>query len=189
MQALYPLGLAGHWQSQVPSHLSASLKNWLLDAGSLTARLQHQCAHFHVQLLGQQVVTCSPEEANQVINAGSEVLAREVLLNCDGVAQVFARSLLPLSSLTGEQQQLAQLGEQPLGQVIFNQTDMQRSAIEVAEFKPVEHSKLNQLLTELNQNTQQALWGRRSTFYVAHKPLLVAEMFLPAAQAYQMPKL
>ena len=73
-----------------------------------------------LKLLGQRIETCSVEEANDDILVGEQVLVREVLLFCDDVPQVFARSLLPLKSLTGEQQQLAHLGTQSLGQVLFN---------------------------------------------------------------------
>lgn len=185
VQSLFPVGLTAQWHSQVSSSLPTPLKNWLFDASSLTARLKQHCQHFKVQVLGQQVMPCDAIDATHDIAQGEPVLVREVLLHCDGEAHVFARSLLPLSSLTGEQQQLASLGEQPLGQVIFNQANMQRSAIEVAAFAPEQYAKLTRLLTKLEQNCERELWGRRSTFFLADKPLMVSEIFLPPALAYQ----
>ena len=108
---------------------------------------------------------------------------REVLLYCDEVPQVFARSLLPLSSLTGEQQQLAHLGTQSLGQVLFNHPDLVRKKIEVAAFD--QQSSVAKIAEHLSLKVLQPMWGRRSVFVLDAKPLMVAEVFLPGAFAYQ----
>ena len=108
---------------------------------------------------------------------------REVLLYCDDIAQVFARSLLPLKSLTGEQQQLAHLGTQSLGQVLFNHPDLLRKKIEVAEFN--QQSTVAKIAQHLLFDVVQPMWGRRSVFMLNNKPLMVAEVFLPGAFAYQ----
>ena len=107
-----------------------------------------------------------------------------MLLYCDEQAHVFARTLIPLTSLTGEQQALSELGEQPLGQVIFNNSSLLRQLIEVSDFSF--DSSVGQLSVLLNTDviTPKTLWGRRSLFYIEEKPLLVAEVFLPPALAY-----
>jgi len=111
------------------------------------------------------------------------VLVREVILYCDDTPQVFARSLLPLTSLTGSEQQLAHLGNQPLGQVIFNSPDLERKDIEVACLGP--QTPVAALARTLDLEDVGRLWGRRSLFYLQHKPIMVAEVFLPGAFAYQ----
>jgi len=184
-QHLFPITLAGQWQ--VPSatlldSLSDNLSHWLLDQGSLTARLKSHSQHFRVELLGQQQTLCSELEANELIQVGEPVLVREVLLYCDDVAQVFARSLLPLSSLTGDEKQLANLGTQPLGQVLFNNPSLIRQRIELASFD--NSSTVAKLAQKLKQTSEKLLWGRRSIFILEDKPLMVAEVFLPNAFAY-----
>ncbi|SEL50159.1 chorismate lyase [Colwellia chukchiensis] len=182
--SLFPVQMLANWQSPEQFTLSKHLRSWLLDPTSLTARLQGQCQHFRVELLGQQVQICAKAESNQDIAAGEQVLVREVLLYCDEVPQVFARSLLPLSSLTGNQQQLANLGTQSLGQVLFNHKDLTRKNIEVAKF--AQDSTVARLVNYLALTApQHTLWGRRSTFVLDAKPLMVAEVFLPGAFAYQ----
>ena len=193
-QALsFPVTLTGHWQfpcQQVLAPIALPLKDWLLDQGSLTARLKSHSTTFRVELLGQEQQVCSLDEANEFIKAGEAVLVREVLLYCDDVPQVFARSLIPLSSLTGEEQTLANLGTQPLGQVLFNNPSLKRQQIELSAFN--ESSRVAQL-AKLLSNQQEGdvqqqtveLWGRRSVFIVENKPLMVAEVFLPQAFAYQ----
>jgi len=184
-QHLFPITLAGQWQTPstaLLTTLSDNLSHWLLDQGSLTARLISHCQHFRVELLGQQQVLCSESEANDLIKAGEPVLVREVLLYCDEVAQVFARSLLPLSSLTGDEQKLANLGNQPLGQVLFNNPSLVRQRIELASFSA--KSTVANLAEELQLTSETPLWGRRSIFMLEDKPLMVAEVFLPGAFAY-----
>ncbi|MBU2894611.1 chorismate lyase [Colwellia sp. D2M02] len=180
---LFPVTLASHWHDPSRSQLTHSLLDWLLDSASLTARLKKHCTHFSVELLGQKVEACSAAEATAEICAGEQVLVREVLLHCDHVPQVFARSLLPLSSLTGEEQHLANLGTQSLGQVLFSSPLLTRKKIHIASFD--KQSSVGQLSQYLQLAVGKPLWGRRSTFMLGDKPLVVAEVFLPQAFAYQ----
>lgn len=183
LKKFFPVSLSGHWQSETEFHLEGNVRDWLLEPSSLTARLKERCREFRVEVLGQAIESCSAEESNYAIKQGEQVLVREVLLYCDEVPQVFARSLLPLSSLTGDEQQLANLGEQPLGQVLFNNPNLKRSLIEVASFQG--ESRLHELIEALSLDIQTTMWGRRSLFFLHEKPLMVAEVFLPNAFAYQ----
>ncbi len=182
-QQQFPIGLNVNWINAKHAPKTASLHDWLLDPESLTARLKGQCDKFQVHVIGQQVEPCSKLEANNNIAEGEDVLIREVLLICDGIPQVFARSLLPLKSLTGEQQALANLGEQPLGQVLFNNPKLHREVLEVAEIKP--NQRVCELAAMLNLSITHNLWGRRSIFTIEGKPLMVAEVFLPSSPAYK----
>ena len=182
--SLFPVQMIVNWHSPDTYILPNRLRDWLLDPSSLTARLKYHCREFRVEVLGQKIIVCDACEANEDIIVGEQVLVREVLLYCDDMPQVFARSLLPLSSLTGAQQQLAHLGTQSLGQVLFNHPDLIRKKIEVAAFD--EASSVAKLANELSrEKIQQPLWGRRSVFVLDAKPLMVAEVFLPGAVAYQ----
>ena len=188
LQSLFPITLSSHWRDAQGCSLPENLQSWLLDPNSLTARLKSHCQQFRVELLGQSVETCQENEAVPLIPKGEQVLVREVLLFCDDKPQVFARSLLPLSSLTGAEQALANLGTQSLGQVLFNNPSLERQTIEVAEFDA--NSSVAALAEKLQLSTQNAsmqnkLWGRRSIFVLENKPLMVAEVFLPDAFAYQ----
>jgi len=187
----FPVTLTGHWQSPQAGDLSSiaePLKNWLLDEGSLTARLKSQCRDFSVEVIGEQKQLCSRDEACSLIKRGEPILVREVILYCDNVPQVFARSLLPLSSLTGKEQALEHLGTQPLGQVLFNNPSLKRRCLEVSAFSS--DSSVAKLAESFNSSNSAVvddalLWGRRSIFMLENKPLMVAEVFLPDAYAYQ----
>jgi len=182
-QHLFPITLAAQWHPKADQLLAPSLSNWLFDPTSLTSRLKSHCTKFRVEVIGQQIENCHAEEAKGSIRANEEVLIREVILYCDELPQVFARSLLPLKSLTGEQQQLANLGTQPLGQVLFNDPKLERQSIEVACFN--QQSTVGQFCHQLNLTYTHNLWGRRSLFILNNKPIMVSEVFLPQAFAYQ----
>ena len=178
----FPIGLDVNWVCASNAPQQSRLNDWLLDPTSLTARLKKHCNTFRVELLGQRVEACQAHEANSDILEGERVLVREVVLFCDEQPHVFARSLLPIKSLTGEQKQLANLGEQPLGQVLFNNPKLHRQVVEVANIAP--SLRVCQLAAMLNLEINQNLWGRRSLFFIEDKPLMVAEVFLPGARAY-----
>ncbi|WP_371187960.1 chorismate lyase [Thalassotalea maritima] len=179
----FPIGLDINWVSATKAPKTTILHDWLLDPSSLTARLSSHCQQFKVELLGQRIESCQAHEANADIAEGEQVLVREVLLFCDQQPHVFARSLLPLTSLTGEQRALANLGQQPLGQVLFNNPKLRRDVVQVAEIEP--SHRVAQLATSLSLQVNHNLWGRRSLFYIENKPLMVAEVFLPGAKAYE----
>lgn len=188
LHTLFPVTLPSDWLDANNISLPENLMGWLLDPNSLTARLKSHCQQFRVELLGQRIESCQESEAVSLIPSGEKVLVREVILFCDDKPQVFARSLLPLSSLTGEEQALANLGTQSLGQVLFNTPSLKREAIEVASFD--QSSSVAKMTKQLGLTTyatanEEKLWGRRSIFILEGKPLMVSEVFLPGAFAYQ----
>lgn len=182
---VYPIGCESTWlwPTILKDTISANLYDWLVDTGSLTARLKQHCREFSVQVLIEGTYPLSSDEQAKLNLTEKTGFVREVLLRLDGVPWVFARTIMPLTTLTGDGERLAQLGNQPLGAVLFNAPDMQRSAIEIAEFG--DSNKLHGLATTLSSSWQGSLFGRRSCFLLAGKSLLVSEVFLPDAMAYR----
>lgn len=155
---------------------ASALQDWLSDSGSLTARLIAQSeGQFKVQVL-RQIIAVPLLNERQVLDMKRPALAliREVILYGKDQPWVFARSILPLSSLTGSLRHLRKQGSRPLGAFLFSQPQLTRSAIAVARISR-DHAYVP---AELAGN--QPLWGRRSVFYLHRKPLLVSEVFLPA---------
>ena len=106
-------------------------------------------------------------------------LIREVLLYCCQQPWVYAKTVMPESSLNNELAHLRDFDNQPLGQLLFNTPGLIRSPFEVAQYT-AEHLPKE----VLNAITADKIcqWGRRSRFVVYDKPLLVNEIFLPAFQ-------
>lgn len=172
-------------RSQVLSQsLSPQMENWLFDASSLTARLIERCGpSFHVKLLSQAYTLMNAEEkAVMGLSHGHAALIRQVLL-CDGdTPLVYARTVIPVSTLKGALRRYANLGERPLGAMLFADRTMRRGEVEVTPALPERCCNIKEWsLKELNQaiETKSIIWGRRSVFSVSERPILVSEYFLP----------
>jgi chorismate lyase len=184
-----PLGIETNWFD--PAQLTIGdpyLKNWLLDTGSLTERLQSQCREFRVQVLCQRPVALSLEENHflQTTNSANQSESwqvREVILYGDNQPWVFARSLLPQPLCDNE---LAGLGDQPLGKMLFNDPRFKRYPFQITRMNP-RQSWLNKVAanSEAGSIDGLSLWGRRSLFTVNTLTMSVAEVFLPQSPAYR----
>lgn len=181
----YPIGCDSNWlwPTILADKLSAELYDWLVDTGSLTARLKQHCQEFTVEILTEGNYPLSGDEKVKLNLSENIGFVREVLLKLDGIPWVFARSVMPLNALTAPGGELDQLGTRSLGSVLFNAPDMQRSEIEIAEFDT--QSRVYELSGLLSSTPKLSLFGRRSCFLLAGKSLLVSEVFLPDALAYK----
>lgn len=175
--------LASHrealWQSyrRLPAYaVPKRWRPWLLDRGSLTRRLVAASAgQFRVRILTQGIAKPRRTEARALGIPHQQLgLIREVILYGRDQPWVYARSVLPLSSLTGRLTRLRKLDERPLGALLFADPSLRRGKLELACVEPAKMA-LPQALGIFDTS----LWGRRSVFYIADKPLLVSEMFLP----------
>lgn len=108
------------------------------------------------------------------MSTGSYALIRQVRLCCDDSCWVYARTVIPLSSLRGKLRVYANLGTRPLGAMLFADRTMQRGEVMVTSLAA------GVLPAALKIPQQGVVWGRRSVFKVSGKPLLVSEYFLPA---------
>lgn len=156
-----------------------AMQDWLGDSGSLTARLIAQSGGvFKVQVV-RQIIGRPTLNERQVLGMKHPALAliREVILHGRNDPWVFARSILPLTSLTGSLRHLRKQNNRPLGAFLFSQPQLRRSAIAVARISR-DHAYV-----PIHLVNNQSLWGRRSVFYLQQKPLLVSEVFLPAFSA------
>ncbi len=141
--------------------------DWVLDRGSLTRRLQQLAGgDFKVEVLLQGWQRPTRDECHVLsMPVGQQALVREVALHSRGEVVVKARSVIPHTTLTGDERQLRHLGSRPLGAYLFRARSMRRSAIE---------------LGAMQWHQQDWIYGRRSVFLLHDKPLLVSELFLPA---------
>ncbi len=152
---------------------------WVMYAGSFMQRLVQQGVNdARVQVLRQRWMRPRLEERQLLgIENGAHVLVREVLILSEEKQWMFARTVVPRSTLTGEEQQLAHLNDRPLGSVLFKDPTMKRGEFEIACLQPGEkwHAKISKTTGSL----LPALWARRSLFTLRGKLLLLAEVFLP----------
>jgi len=160
--------------------MPTGIASWLKEPASLTDRLIHYCdADFSVKLLSNIKRRPWPSEIRILgMRQGSVALTREVNLRCASTPIVFARTLIPVSSLRGRARRLAFLGERPLGHFLFADPTTCRLTMQFARLQPV-HA-LYMLAMRGAQKQPDEIWARRTLYRFAQHPLLVNEVFLPA---------
>lgn len=174
------------WRSMLSksdSRVPMIWRDWLADAGSLTERLMNASdGNLSVSVLKQGLEVPRFSERQLLgLNHRRTAMVREVVLYGNAQPWVFARSILPLTTLTGRLRKLRQLSDQPLGELLFKDPSMRREPVQFARF-----DSGNRLLPQSASGSDQASWGRRSVFRLDNKPLLVAEVFLPGFDAYNL---
>lgn len=165
---------------QLPSRQpSTELRCWLFDPTSLTRRVQQACAgRFRVQVERQGWGRPRLDEYRALkLRVGRRALIREVHLLCDEQPWVFARTIIPVTTLRGAERRLAHLGSRPLGAVLFADPHMRRGPVEVARLRPGQ--TVYAAAVQGIRRKPAEIWGRRSVFWLGGKPLLVSEVFLP----------
>gem|GEM_PF-147606 len=177
----FPLGIHAAWKNASQYNITNQhLTDWLLHTGSLTERLQALSDKFEVQVLGQATIDADKSEQAALVDYHNhQWQIREVILYGDGKPWVFARSVLPehLCKTTW-----ATLGNQPLGQRIFNDNKFVRSEFVIAQLDNNPIAGLG--LDPPSPASTNVLWARRSAFKIEDWHLLVAEVFLPDCPSY-----
>ena len=156
------------------AELPPACRSWLLDDGSLTARLSEMNrGEFRVQRLfqGWQLPLLS-EIRLLGVPPRQRALVREVGLMLAGQTVVFARSVFPVASLTGDLTHLRYLQNQSLGAILFSHPGMHRNPFELSLIA----GDSDYLPAELRQAAPA--WGRRSRFIIGGRSLMVSEVFL-----------
>ena len=143
------------------------LKEYVASKGSLTKKLiTLSDNNFEVNVLAQNLSL--PYYHEQLIlaqNLYKWAMIREVELKIYGEAIVYARSIIPLSLILKGQSGLANLGQKPLGHLLFRhgQTDVSKR-----EF--------------MNAGTE--IYARRTPYHYLNSKVLVSEVFLPQFSTY-----
>ena len=166
---------------QLRSHsIPAEWQDWLFDEKSLTKRLQQSCrGQFSVQILSEEVRQPQLHEARRLgMDPRRWARIRQVVLLCDEKPWVAARTIIPLSTLSGPLRRLRHLKNRPLGAFLFANPQLERGDIEVTQL-PLTAPPLN-LLFDRGSATTEMPWARRSLFRLQNRPLLVCEIFLQA---------
>lgn len=161
------------WHRETLVNPPADVAPWLRDRASLTRRLE-QLGAFRVQPLRQGIEPPTAVEARLLPLRGRRAaLVREVILYVDDDPVVYARSVLPLNSLRGANRRLSRMANRSLGAELFRAPAARREAVWLTRVPGA-------ALPEPARADDSEAWGRLSLFRKRGKPLLVAEVFLPA---------
>lgn len=167
------------WQRLCWGRVPLHVHSWLGEQGSLTKRVIGACdGRFRVRLLDQSWGRPLLSERRELAMMTRErALVRQVVLLCDEVPWVYARTIIPASHLHGKVRRLGCLKERPLGAVLFASRGVRRGEMEVARLLPGHH--LYSAAAARLATPPPALWGRRRVYIYGGKTLLVNEIFLP----------
>ncbi|MCE9632670.1 MAG: chorismate lyase [Methylophilales bacterium] len=153
-------------------------RHWLVDASSLTARLQTSCEQFSVTRVS---MSWGSPQRDELLLLGMRLreraLLREVTLNCEGNPVVFAHSVLPRRSLRGAWRGLGRLGSKPLGAALFANPAVVRTPLSFRKLMPG-NALYKRAATALDCRPP-CLWARRSVFMLHGATIMVTEVFLP----------
>ncbi|OZI53881.1 chorismate--pyruvate lyase family protein [Bordetella genomosp. 5] len=174
--------LADGWLRHCPPVCDALMRHWLMRPGALTAGLR-QVGQVRLRVTGEYAQGALPDEARAMhIAPGTPVWVREVLMSVDGVDSVPARSLAPLTASHGAWQGMRRLSTRPLADMLYHDRTVTRSPFAVRRLAapvPFFQSLQGLLDAQHGEHAARHLWARRSVFWRAGQPLLVAECFLP----------
>ena len=170
-----------NWHTHLNRHAtSLEMRDWLMNRESLTSRLMTACGLFQVQLLQQQAAQSLSDEFGEIgLTHCARVMERDVLLRCDGVAVVYAHTVLPMTSNASQWPLFSSLGNKSLGTTLFNDPSVDRGPLHFALLRP--GHPLMQRIAKLNlfEVNMPSLYARRSLFTRRGSSLLVTEIFLP----------
>jgi chorismate--pyruvate lyase len=139
----------------------AILRGWLEETGLLTARLRQLCdSGFRLEVLAAN--------ANHATDNG---IHRTVMLHCGDIPCVYAETTIPAVTAASHPW-LNELGDEPLGERLQSQPDVQRSGF---RFALMSAADLPVNIADKNA----PLWARQSDFQLGETSLTVTEVFLP----------
>lgn len=159
-----------------------SFAECLQDTKSLTQRWRALSQNnLHHELASEGWQDCTPDELQPLastISTGNGCWTREIIFYGNGVPWEWAKTIIPDSSLVDEGLAFINLGNKPIGDILFTDPDLKRSEFEIAQLGADHPYAL--LIKDRLQLEFDALWARRSLLYFHQKPLLIYEVFLPA---------
>lgn len=158
--------------------LSDNTRAWLSYPGSLTGA-QRATAHQYKLTLARQNWETAYGDEQQLLSITSQekTFIRHVDQWCDNKLTVVGRTVFPASTFNEGGKILEQLGEEPLGDIIFKEATLIRSPFQYAQLRS--HDPLYKAYIAPHLATGEDVWARRSIFTFLHKPLLVTEIFIP----------
>jgi chorismate--pyruvate lyase len=120
------------WQQMPPV---GSMRPWITDRGSLTARIVSHFPDFNlVRVRQERRVPLRDERRALSLRANELAVVREVILRSASTALVFAHTAVNPKSLSGAWRGLSRLGARPLAEMLFHDPLVSR--------RPMEYRKL-----------------------------------------------
>ena len=152
------------WTSieSIESKVDASILSWLSESGPITNRIKLS-QKFELELLNDEIDEISKEE-ELFLNSFSETFRfRRVILLGNNTPVVYAKSVIPSSTIENGLSSLGKIGNAPLGDILFT---------------PGVFTKLEMVCASFLSKEKNVYWGRKIKYSVNSEPISVMEVFL-----------
>ena len=152
------------WTSieSIESKVDASILSWLSESGPITNRIKLS-QEFELELLNDEIDEISKEE-ELFLNSFSETFrVRRVILLGNNTPVVYAKSVIPSSTIENGLSSLGKIGNAPLGDILFT---------------PGVFTKLEMVCASFLSKEKNVYWGRKIKYSVNSEPISVMEVFL-----------
>lgn len=152
------------WTSieSIESKVDASILSWLSESGPITNRIKLS-QKFELELLNDEIDEISKEE-ELFLNSVSETFrVRRVILLGNNTPVVYAKSVIPSSTIENGLSSLGKIGNAPLGDILFT---------------PGVFTKLEMVCASFLSKEKNIYWGRKIKYSVNSEPISVMEVFL-----------
>ena len=151
------------WMSETKSLKvrNNEILSWLNEPGSITSRIK-SFSDFKLKLLRDGPGEVDAAEDDLIISNYKENNIREVLLYSDEEPLIYAKSIIPLETIRLGLDVLGNLKENPLGDILFSNTEIKKKYMLFAKF----------------QSNKKIFYGRKGIYTVKGYPFSVCEIFL-----------
>jgi len=158
--------------------ISANIASWMRYSGSMTQRLRENADHVNVKVLQHQWEVVDVDDANYLnITPHTKAIVRKVVIYGNDQPWVYAVCIFPEGVVALTNNQLVDLGDKPLGEILFSRSDIHRGEFQFTQLN-------NQQTADICQRSglpasKETLWARRSYFELQGQKLSLFEVFLP----------
>ena len=146
----------------IESKVNTSILSWLLESGPITNRIKLS-QKFELELLNDEIDEISKEEELFLNSFSQTFRVRRVILLGNNTPVVYAKSVIPSSTIENGLSSLGKIGNAPLGDILFT---------------PGVFTKLEMVCASFLSKEKNIYWGRKIKYSVNSEPISVMEVFL-----------
>ena len=146
----------------IESKVNTSILSWLLESGPITNRIKLS-QEFELELLNDEIDEISKEEELFINSVSKTFRVRRVILLGNKTPVVYAKSVIPTSTIENGLSSLGKIGNAPLGDILFT---------------PGVFTKLDMVCASFLSKEKNVYWGRKIKYSVNSEPISVMEIFL-----------
>jgi len=137
------------------------IHSWLLENGPITKRIKKN-GSFKLHLIQDKLSYIEQEDKDFIDCVSDEIKLRQVILFCNNAPLVFAQTIIPVETISNGFEQLGNLGNKPLGDILFEKDIFTKDKVVYALF----------------ENASNFYWGRKAKYLVKGYKFSVMEIFL-----------